>query len=233
MIFSNHPTPLVIDKGERRLCVMDRLQAKNEIASSPGGWTEMYQDLVTNPLALEAVGIWLRERLANMTPDAWRDVTGTAPVTDAKEELRKSGIGKWDELILRWIDDPDNKGSLWTLEQLRDRLHDAARHDRGVGSMTMGQLASKLREHGAWKPFLHGDKEGRVSKVGTGPKGRDVVWALYEEPDKGLTREAALPAEKIRDMLIEQNAERGGTVIAFPKIEKQDVEKLKKKDGGE
>jgi len=221
MIFSNHPTPLVIDKSERRLAVVDRLKAKNEIADRDG-WKEIYDDLVTNPIGLEVVGMWLRERYSVMDQSDLRELLGVAPQTDAKEELRQSGIGKWDELILRWIEDPDNEGSLWTNDQLRDRLRQAAREDRSLGSMTMGQLTSKLREHDAWKPFNHGDKEGRVTKVGTGPRGRDVVWALYEVPEKGLTRDAELPKETIRDMLVEQNAARGGTVVAFPKTSKKD-----------
>ncbi len=206
--------------------------------TEPGLWEEIHSDLIDDPVGAEIIGMFLRERWANMDRDALRDVTGVAPATDDKEELRRSGIGKWDELVLRWIEDPDGLGPLWTGEQLRERLQIEARNDRALSSMGMGQLSSKLREHGCWKPYAHADRDGRIGGIGKTSRYRDVLWALYETDD--LKRTDEKPKEELRDMLIEQHANRGVNIAPLnakaakdAKDVLDDDDKTKKGGGGD
>jgi hypothetical protein len=43
-----------------------------------------------------------------------------------------------------------------------------------------------------------------------------MVWALYEDPAQGLVKNAALEQDKIRDMLVKQNTDKGSNVTGFP-----------------
>jgi hypothetical protein len=224
MLFSNQSTPLLIDMGERRLCIVDRRKKPGIISKSEFA---RLNGIRSNPVALEVIGVWLRERFNNFTVDTLQDLVGNAPKTVAKDELLEVSAGKHEEMIADWIEDANDLGPLWTGDQLKDRLNRAAKDDRALGSMTSYQMARRLKDAGAWKVFMHGDKEGRVPGVGSNGRGRDVVWALYEKPSEGITRDAQLTPDQIRDLLTKQNAERGGgavtAITGAIKKEAQDV----------
>lgn len=222
MFFSNHAFPMVIDRGERRLCYIDRLDYDNQISQQD--WVNLHTQVKDNPVGLEIIGQWLRVRWENMTQAAKDELFGQAPDTLAKQQLHTAGLGKFDELILEWIEEDKEDGApLWTLKQLRDRLDRAVKNDSTLRSMTVGQLGLKIREHGGWKPYMWKDKEGRVPGLHGGSRNRDVVWAMYEVPGK-LEKTGEYTADQLRDMILDQNKARGGNVTTIGGKAMQDAE---------
>jgi hypothetical protein len=225
MFFSNHDLPLILDASERRLCAVDRLDAKNEIKEA-GLWTAIYDELVNNPIGLEIVGLWLRERYAKMPKAQHDDLMGAAPETETKSRMIEASVGKYDELVNRWINDDEGLGSLWTNEQLRQRLQEDTRHDKALGGLTMARLGYMLRKAGAWRPYDHADRQGRVLGVGVGQHSRQTVWALYEIPEKGLVRNAKLTMDEIRDLLTGQSTARGDNIVPFKPVSEGEAKDL-------
>jgi hypothetical protein len=224
MFFSNHSQALIIDKGERRLCYIDRIGVASALTRAD--WNFLHKYVLHDPVCLEIIGQYLHRRWRNMGSDAKADLFGAAPETAAKDQLRDEGMDAYDQLVADWVRDDDGLGPLWTTYQLRERLEQAKRSDYDLKGMTPGVLWSKLRDAGAWKPYK-ADRDGRVSGVGTGRHRRDTVWALYEDTGTNLSKDATYTQDQIRDMLTKQNAARGSNVTSFPSDKSDDDDDMK------
>jgi hypothetical protein len=223
VLFSNHANPIVLDKGERRLVVVDRLKAKNEIEADPvRDWGYMNRELMGNPKALEAVAVFLRERYKAMSDARRKALFSPAPMTKAKSILIEGDTPSEEAFISDFIDEQRAANrQLWTGDELR-ALYDAEHNRRGndLKYTNFQQFTKGLFQAGAWKPYSlpKGDEHGRVT-LSPGKK-RQMVYALYETPE--LPSGAFMKAPEIIAVFKAQSAATSANVVAFPDHETLD-----------
>jgi hypothetical protein len=224
VLYSNHPNPIVLDKGERRLVVIDRLKAHNAIKADPAkNWNYMNRNLLENPTALEAVARFLITRFKTMSTQRLDALFTDAPMTAAKETIIEGDIPTEEGFVEELIETSRDKGrQFWTLDDLR-QLYDAEISRRGndLKYSNFKQFTRALRQAGAWKPHQStgtaGDREGRVILS----SGRQVVYALYET--KGLPVNTFMTATEIAEAFKTQSAATGSNVVKFPEHETLDA----------
>ena len=216
LMFSNHDIPILMEKKDRRLCVVDQRKAVDLIATTAGGWSVFVDDIVNNPKTWAFLACWLRERWALMdAPRRHAVVAGDPPMTAAKSSIQRASLSAIDEMVEDWTEPDDNAaggggGPLWTTSELRERYFAAQRQDKRLGHLGWPMARKKLIDGGMWMPYGHADPvQGRVRGVGPGG-GRETVWALYEDTasSDGIL-ENTTPTEKdIRDRMSVYQANR-------------------------
>jgi hypothetical protein len=215
LMFSNHDIPILMERKDRRLCVVDQRKAADLIDTTwNGGWSGFTNDIVEDPQAWAFQACWLRQRWKNMGVKERHAVTaGDPPMTKAKSSIQRASLSAVDELVEDWTSPDDvagGGGPLWTTSELRERYFAAQRHDKRLGHLGWPMVRKKLVDGGMWMPYAHADPErGRVRGVSAGG-GRETVWALYEDLSRtdGI-RENMAPTEKeIRDLMSAYQANR-------------------------
>jgi hypothetical protein len=197
LMFTNHDFPLLVEEGERRLCVVDRRgQPKWDM------WQDIQADVVRNPDAWFTIRWRLLERWSTLDEGRREVLRGEAPDTDAKR-LMVEASGTPLEVF---IDDlTTGEHVLITVDELRDRWRIARRHD-GLGTGYRMTVAA-LKKAGGFHVYEKHPK-GQVRGVGT-------VWAVREEGV--VVKGNDLTEKDIRDLLSVRADGENVAVLTTPK----------------
>jgi len=190
MLFSNHVLPLMIDPGERRLCVLNRIN-EPDLIGGPNklGWVPYHVELLNDPEALEGLALYFKERWDSLGADERAELLGHAPGTQAKADLLDASVSDLDDVLEELEDAQGTRSVLWTNDDIRKFVENA-----GI-SIGRRKLAHVLKSRGWWRPYEYADPTaGRVR--GVGGSGRTTVWACRENGP--VTKDAQLSEAEIK-----------------------------------
>jgi hypothetical protein len=213
MMFSNDESPLLLEKGQRRVHVVNRRDAKPE----PIGYYKKLNDWLASGGAELAASYLLGYALADAEQDEL--IGGVAPETDAKSELEHQSthpaLAQLEELL---DDASEGKGVLACLVATQGEIAD---HVSGKGHKISAQLVGRWlldmekRKTGVRRLRADPNKPHQAGLVSDGIKHSGRLWLLGEKAPDGRAWSAMTNVEIIalwKNLPAPPNAK----VIKFP-----------------